>query len=152
MNDATKSLVRELTRASDEEWITFPEVVGRLMEAGVERYHADLLRAEKTFFMPDGGFEVVASDALPHPPAQVFSSDGVDAAVRDIQAGRIQYKAFCARIAEAGCVGYFVSLAGARAVYYGRTIDCHVEPFPGVRALESKAQGVIQASGEPVTP
>lgn len=29
-----------------------------------------------------------------------------------------------------GCVGYHVSLAGRRAVYYGRSGETHVEQFP----------------------
>ena len=36
-------VMRECTEASDQERISFPEVVMRLMQAGVERYHADLL-------------------------------------------------------------------------------------------------------------
>jgi uncharacterized protein YbcV (DUF1398 family) len=43
---------------------------------------------------------------------------------------RIDYHAFCERIAAGGCVGYFVSLAGRRALYYGRTGDTYIEPFP----------------------
>ncbi len=31
---------------------------------------------------------------------------------------------------DAGCAGYFVSLIGRRAVYFGRTAETHVEPFP----------------------
>jgi uncharacterized protein YbcV (DUF1398 family) len=121
------------TRASDEERVTFGEVVIRLMRAGVERYHTDLLRGEKTYYLPDGESEVVVGEPVGIAPAREFSSAGVDAALRDIQAGKIQYRAFCTRIAEAGCVGYHVSLAGQRALYYGRTCDCHVEWFPGAK-------------------
>jgi len=64
-------------------------------------------------------------------PARAFSAAGVDAAVRAIQAQKIQYREFCERIAAAGCVGYTVSLTGRRAVYYGRTGESHVEMFPG---------------------
>jgi uncharacterized protein YbcV (DUF1398 family) len=53
--------------------------------------------------------------------------------VRSIQAGKIDYKTFCERVMAAGCVGYFVSIAGARAVYYGRSGDSYVERFPGAR-------------------
>jgi uncharacterized protein YbcV (DUF1398 family) len=57
----------------------------------------------------------------------------VEQAVRATQRGEIRYREFCRRIAAAGCVGYFVSLAGRRAVYYGRTIDTYVERFPDAR-------------------
>lgn len=133
MEDRIKHVVREVTEASDAGRITFPEVVAMLAEAGVERYHADLVRAEMTFYMPDGATETTSSAPLANAPAPAFSAAGVERAVRDIQGGRLLYKAFCQRIAEAGCVGYFVSLAGRRAVYYGRTIDTHVEGFPGAR-------------------
>jgi uncharacterized protein YbcV (DUF1398 family) len=127
MDTKIKDVMVEATQASDEERVTFGEVVMKLMQAGVERYHTDLLRGEKTYYLPNGESEVSIA------PAREFSAAGVDAAVRDIQAGKIQYRAFCARIAEAGCVGYHVSLAGRRAVYYGRTGDCHVEWFPGAQ-------------------
>ena len=45
----------------------------------------------------------------------------------------IKYREFCDRIAASGCVGYFVSFAGHRAAYYGRTGDTYVEWFPGAK-------------------
>jgi uncharacterized protein YbcV (DUF1398 family) len=113
--------------------VTFGEVVMKLMQAGVERYHTDLLRGEKTYYLPSGESEVVAGDPVGIAPAREFSAAGVDAAVRDLQAGKIQYRVFSTRIAKAGCVGYHVSLAGQRAVYYGRTGACHIEWFPGAK-------------------
>ncbi len=133
MDSGVKEVMVEATRASDEERATFGDVVMKLIQAGVERYHCDLVRGEKTYYLPNGESEVVAGEAVGVAPAGEFSAAGVDAAVREIQAGKIQYRTFCARIAEAGCVGYHVSLAGQRAVYYGRTGDCHVEWFPGAK-------------------
>src|ERR1700733_15027775 len=101
-------VMEECTAASDQERIDFPGVVGKLMQAGVERYHADLLRAEKIYYLPSGES---------HRPAAAFSADGVAAAVKAIQQQQIQYREFCRRIAQAGCVAYIVSLAGRRAVY-----------------------------------
>jgi uncharacterized protein YbcV (DUF1398 family) len=132
MDDHAKEIVREMTRASDEERISFPEVVRALVGVGVERYHADLVQGTRTYFMPDGNFEVThgyASGAA----ATAFQTDGVEAAVRAIQRGEITYRAFCDRIATSGCVGYFVSLVGRRATYYGRTNDTYVEWFPGAK-------------------
>jgi uncharacterized protein YbcV (DUF1398 family) len=127
MDDHVKDVVREMTRASDEERISFPDVVEALMQAGVERYHADLLAGTKTWYMPDGSFEITHGRALQ--AAKDFMGEGVQEAVHAIQQGEIGYRAFCARIADAGCVGYFVSLAGQRAVYYGRTLAAHVQWF-----------------------
>jgi uncharacterized protein YbcV (DUF1398 family) len=132
MDSHAKDVVREMTRASDEERITFPEVVGALTKAGVERYHADLVCASKTYYMPDGSFETTACHAT-DAAAPAFSAAGVDAAVRAVQAQRIRYREFCRQIAAAGCVGYFVTLAGRCAVYYGRGGETHVERFPGTK-------------------
>jgi uncharacterized protein YbcV (DUF1398 family) len=113
--------------------VTFGEVVGKLMSAGVERYHADLVRAEKTYYMPDGASEVVPTDVVDVTPAHAFSAAGVNAAVRAVQAGKIAYREFCTRVMSAGCIGYDVSLVGRRAIYYGRTGESHVEWFPGAK-------------------
>lgn len=79
----------EATRASDEERVTFGEVVKNLAGASIERYHADLLRGEKTYYLPNGESEVVKGKAVATAPARSFSAAGVDAAVRAIQGGRI---------------------------------------------------------------
>ena len=133
MDSHVIDVVREASRASDEERVTFPQVVGSLIAAGVERYHADLVRAQKTYYLPNGEAEAVANHALAVGPAAAFSADCVQAAVRAIQRGEIRYREFCARIAAAGCVGYFVFIAGQRAVYYGRTGEMYTEWFPGAR-------------------
>jgi uncharacterized protein YbcV (DUF1398 family) len=130
MNAHVKAAVEDCTRASDEERMTFPEVVAKLSAAGVERYRADLLRAEKTYYLPDGASHVVPAAPIGAAAARSFSPEGVRDAVRAIQARRITYKTFCERIAAAGCVDYVVSLAGRRAVYFGRTGESYVEPFP----------------------
>ncbi len=131
MNAEAIAVVTECTAGSDAGRLTFPQVVGMLVTAGIERYHADLCRAEKTYYLPDGASLVVAGAKLAARPTIGFSAAGIDAAVRAVQAGKLTYEQFCARIAEAGCVGYHVSLAGRRAVYYGRTGEMHVEMFPG---------------------
>jgi len=133
MDDKVKKVVREMSEASDEERITFPEVAKALMEAGIERYHTDLVAGRKTYYLPEGDFEETKS-TIAGGAATTFSAEGVEKAVRAIQRQEIAYREFCRRIADAGCVGYFVSLAGRRAVYYGRTGDEHVEWFPGARS------------------
>jgi uncharacterized protein YbcV (DUF1398 family) len=130
MRDDIIKAVQECTDGSDRERVTFPEVVAKLAGAGVERYHADLLRAEKIYYLPSGESQRVQAAPIAAVPPAAFTADGVAAAVRAIQRQQIKYREFCERIAEAGCVGYFVSLAGRRAVYYGRTGDSYVEPFP----------------------
>ncbi|MBM3559606.1 MAG: DUF1398 domain-containing protein [Alphaproteobacteria bacterium] len=130
MHAEATSAARACTAGSDEGRLTFPQVLGLLGRVGIERYHADLCRSEKTYYLSDGHTIVTPGAPLEVPPQARFSAAGVDRAVRDVQAGRLNYKQFCARIAAAGCVGYHVSLDGRRAVYYRRTAEMHVEMFP----------------------
>ena len=131
MDIHVQNVAEECARGSDEGRLPFPQVVRKLMQAGVERYLTDLQRAEKTFHTPDGKSCLVATARIGAAVAQDFSASGVEAALRQIQAGEISYKTFCARIMKAGCVGYIVSIIGGRAVYYGRTGEIYIEPFPG---------------------
>jgi uncharacterized protein YbcV (DUF1398 family) len=133
MDSQVKDAVLEATKASDEERVTFGEVVRDLVKAGVERYHADLVRGARTYYLPNGESEVVAGEPVSTGPAQAFSAPKVEAAVKAIQGGEIRYRTFCRLIAEGGCVGYIASLAGQRVVYYGRSGDMHVEWFPGAK-------------------
>lgn len=96
---------------------------------------ADFRRQEKTYYLPDGDSHVEALSTSSRPIAPMFSSDGIVAALRAIQAGQISYVEFLGRIVEAGCVGYFVYIAGRRAIYLGRAGDMHVEHFPPVAAV-----------------
>ena len=82
--------------------------------------------------MPGGDHETLASHKSKS-TADAFNGEAVETALRAIQGGEINYTTFCNRIAEAGCVGYFVSLKGKRALYYGRTNDVYVEWFPGAK-------------------
>ena len=132
MDAQVKKVVREMSEASDEEHITFPEVVKALMAVHIERYHADLVAGRKTYYLPNGDFEEVEVHKAGG-AAMTFSVEGVEKAVRAIQRREIAYREFCRQIADAVCVGYFVSLAGRRAVYYGRVGDEHVEWFPGAK-------------------
>jgi uncharacterized protein YbcV (DUF1398 family) len=133
MDDRAKAAARWATEESDAERASFPEVVKALTEAGIERYHADLVGAIKTYYTPGGEVETVPCHRS-GPCGRDFDAGGVEAAVRAIQKRAIGYGEFCRQIAAAGCVGYFVSMAGKRAVYYGRTGDSHVEGFPGAPA------------------
>jgi uncharacterized protein YbcV (DUF1398 family) len=130
MDTGVSKILHECSRASDEGRESFPVIIGRLMAAGVERYHADLVRSEKTYYLASGDSEIVPNASVGAEASAAFSASGVEAAVRDVQDGTIAYKTFCQRVLAAGCVGYHVSIAGRRVVYYGRTGDNHVEWFP----------------------
>jgi uncharacterized protein YbcV (DUF1398 family) len=130
MDTQIKNIVEECSAGSEEGRLTFPQVVMKLSEAGIERYNVDLVRHEKIFYMPDGLSYRIESHLIPTGPAQAFNKDGIVSAIRESQAQKIDYKTFCQKIADFGCVSYLVSLAGRRAVYFGRRGDSHVELFP----------------------
>ena len=112
--------------------LPFPEVVSRLMEAGVERYHVDFSRDEITYYLPSGASEVFPASHSDEGVsiADAFDAPSVSRAIRSAQAGEIVYPEFARRIKAAGCVGYFAQLSGRRVLYFGRDGDAHVEPFP----------------------
>jgi len=116
--------------ASQSGALTFPEIVGRLAEAGVERYHADYSRGEITYYLPDGDSLVVPSPHAAQATGAEFSASAVEAAVRQSQRNEHTYPDFVRKTMAAGCVGYFVQIAGRQAIYFGRNGESHVERFP----------------------
>jgi uncharacterized protein YbcV (DUF1398 family) len=110
--------------------MTFPQIVGQLMEIGCERYHADYSRQEITYYLANGDSLVVPSPHEAHPTAKDFSPAAVEAAVRQSQRNEHSYADFVRKTMAAGCVGYFVQITGQRAIYFGRNGESHTELFP----------------------
>lgn len=131
MDPAIVAVIEACVAGSWQGTLPFPEVVGRLAAAGVERYHVDYARHECTHYLASGESLVIPVEHPPTPIAAVFSAAGVEAAIRASQRGEIDYPEFLRRTLAAGCVGYFVQLTGRRALYFGRLGEVHVEPFPG---------------------
>ncbi|MGH9351016.1 MAG: DUF1398 domain-containing protein [Terriglobia bacterium] len=127
-------VIEECTRLAFEDKMTFPETVKKLMAIGVEGYHADLRRLEKTYYNASG--ETVR-ELLPlsDPPAiaQEFSESGVVDALRAIQDGKIDYGEFLRRIMKAGAASYDVFISGKKVIYTGRKGDFYIENFPAAK-------------------
>lgn len=130
MKQETIDVMHEVATLSDEGKITFPDAVRRLTDAGVERYHTDLSRAEHVYYMPDGESHVEKMPQLEWKVATEFSDADVDDTVRTIQRGEILYMEFCRRVMAAGCVGWKVLLQGHQTQYFGRKGEIHIERFP----------------------
>ena len=62
MHQEVIAVMHECARLSDQGKISFPEVVRKLTQAGVERYHTDLCCHEHVFYMPNGETHVEAMD------------------------------------------------------------------------------------------
>jgi uncharacterized protein YbcV (DUF1398 family) len=125
--------VRECAEASVQGTQAFPQIVARLIEAGVERYHADFSRGEITYYLHSGASDVVPVPRIEKVAARDFLAEGVRAAVRASQAGEIRFPEFVDRAAAAGCVGYFAQLSGRKVIYFGRNGESHTELFPGTK-------------------
>lgn len=133
MNDEQTLIVRECAALSMAGEITFGEVIGRLKNMGIERYHADFSRLETTYYLPEGDSQVVMMDHNPVHISDEFDASVVEASVRQVQRGEISYPQFVAQTAAAGCVGYFVLITGEQVQYFGRRGETHTEWFPGAR-------------------
>ena len=113
--------------------LTFPEVVGMLVNAGVESYFADLLRGEETFYTTDGETH---REQMTLPPTKIagnFSQPALVAAIRAAQADQIRYPEFVKQATAAGTIGYWAFLVGKKVIYFGRQGEMHIEKFPNAK-------------------
>lgn len=133
MNAQQEATARECLTGSEENRMTFPEILHALGEAGFEGYTVDLRRATAAYFLPDGTSIELATHSDGIAVAARFDSPALQAAIREAQtlAPGYTYRGFCTKAKAAGIAGYVVSLAGRRALYIARTAETHVEHFPG---------------------
>jgi uncharacterized protein YbcV (DUF1398 family) len=124
--------ISKASRATLEGTMSFPEVVGHLLSAGVEFYHVDYVTLRKTFYSGNGDVVVtpIPFEGLP-PVAVAFDVLALRADIRDSQQHGQMYRDFTRRAMEAGVQGYFAFLRGKRVTYFGRQGDQHTEWFPG---------------------
>ena len=132
MDDRQKAVAKTCLEGAEGNTMTFPQIVGTLMEAGFESYTIDFRRAIATYYLPDGENIELATHQIDVPVAPTFDGTLIQAAIREAQqlVPGYTYKGFCTKAASAGCASYFVSFSGRRALYIGRTAETHVEHFP----------------------
>jgi uncharacterized protein YbcV (DUF1398 family) len=123
-------ICKECARLSDQEKITFPEVVARLEQANIELYYADLLVPSKTFYSGNEAYVMPCSLKSDKIIGAEFNRDNIIKAIRLIQSGQINYQEFLRQVMEAGVVSYFVFIKGRKAIYFGKMGEQHVEQFP----------------------
>lgn len=128
-----KDIARSCLEGAETGSMTFPQIVGMLINAGFDGYSVDLRSATATYYLKTG--EGLTLDAVKPstPVAERFDAEAVRASIREAQAlvPGYTYKGFCAKVAAAGCAGYLVSFPGKRVLYFGRTGETHTEHFPG---------------------
>jgi len=130
----SKQVIEEMATATEQGRMTFPQVVGRLVEVGVESYLVDFEAKRKTHYLADGSTHTLPMILEPGPVAPEFSSTGLIAAIRGAQADTVRYPEFVQRATAAGVVGYWAFLAGKRVIYFGRKGEQHIEEFPRPKA------------------
>ena len=125
-------LVQQAALATLQGTKPFPEIVGMLLEAGVEYYHVDYVRLRKTFYSAEGETTVTSINYEGLPPVNAdFDLAAVRADILDSQRNGQKYHDFTRRAMEAGVQGYFGFLRGKRVTYFGRQGEQHTEWFPG---------------------
>ena len=129
MNAAT---IEKLASATLDGSMPFPEIVGRLIEEGVEYYLVDYRALRFTFYGVAGGVVVapLQFEGLPE-INETFEPAGLRAAILDSQLRGQKFRDFSARAMRAGVQSYYAFLRGKRVLYLGRQGDQHVEWFPG---------------------
>jgi uncharacterized protein YbcV (DUF1398 family) len=127
-------IIVETARATLAGTISFPDVVAKLLAAGVEYYHVDYVALRTTFYSASGSMAISPIDYEGLPPvAAEFDTSKLRAAILDSQQHGQKYRDFTRRAMEAGVQGYIAFLSGKRVTYWGRTGDQHVEWFPGAK-------------------
>ena len=130
MSPASASAITSTFEASNAGRIHFGQVIAQLVEAGVEAYHVDYRAGRSTYYLPDGQTHTLNFEPPAEPVAAVFNTEGMVAAIRGAQAGRVMYPEFKRQSQAAGCASYTVWITGRHVTYYGRQGEMHVERFP----------------------
>jgi uncharacterized protein YbcV (DUF1398 family) len=123
-------VMHEVTIETQEGRMTFPQVVGKLLDAGVESYLVDFAAGRKTYYLASGETYMDEMILKLDPVAEKFSGEGIVAAIRGAQADTVRYPEFVKRATAAGVIGYWAFLAGKKVIYFGRRGEMHVEEFP----------------------
>ncbi len=127
-----------LARATLDGAMPFPEIVGKLIDNGIEYYHVDYPSRSFTFYNAAGTVVSVpiTFENLP-PVSEDFDLTALKASILDSQQHGQKFREFCERATQAGVQGYFAFLRGKRVLYLGRQGDQHTEWFPGAKPTGS---------------
>jgi uncharacterized protein YbcV (DUF1398 family) len=132
MDTKQQAIARQCLEGAENGTMTFPQIVGALIEADFDGYLVDLRLGQATYYLPDSEGLELPTHGSAVAIAAGFDTGVVQAAIREAQAlvPGYTYKGFCDTVKRAGCAGYMVSFPGRRVLYFGRTAETHVEHFP----------------------
>ena len=106
-------LILEAAHATLAETAPFPEIVAKLISAGVEYYHVDYVALRKSFYGAAGDVAVtsITFEGLP-PVAAEFDAAALRVAILDSQQNGQKFRDFTRRAIDAGVQGYYAFLRG----------------------------------------
>src|ERR1700734_3943425 len=126
-------IIHEVTVATQEGKLTFPQVVGKLLAESVESYCVDFVAGRKTYYAMNGETLTESMILKLDPVAEEFSGTDLVSAIRGAQPDTVRYPEFVKRSTAAGVAGYRAFLTGRQVVYFGRKGEMHIEKFPSAK-------------------
>lgn len=132
MDSHKTSVAEACLEGAESNTMTFPQIVGTLMDAGFESYIVDFRRRVTTYYLPDGDSVELPTHEIDGLVSPSFDPVTIQTAIKEAQqlVPGYTYQGFCRKAVAAGCAGYIVSFSGRRVLYFGRTAETHVEHFP----------------------
>jgi uncharacterized protein YbcV (DUF1398 family) len=127
----------EAAKATLAGTLPFPEIVAKLIAAGVEYYQIDYAGLSQQYYDGAGARVVTPIPLEDLPPiAPELDVAALRAAILDSQTKGQSWPDFSRRAMAAGVQSYFAFLRGQRVTYLGRTGDQHTEWFPSASPRE----------------
>ncbi|HMW47411.1 MAG TPA: DUF1398 family protein [Cellvibrionaceae bacterium] len=130
MTQTPEHIIRATFTASNEGRMHFGEVIGKLMQAGVQSYQVDYRSRQSIYYLHNDDALILQLAPTEQTIAADFSVEKIVAAIRGAQRGTVMYPEFKRLSMEAGCIGYNVWISGRHVTYLGRKGETHVEHFP----------------------
>ncbi|UZW57429.1 DUF1398 domain-containing protein [Sphingobium sp. JS3065] len=85
MNEQQKTTARTCLEAAEGNTMTFPQIVGTLMETGFESYAIDFRRATATYYLPNGESVELPAHRVDASIAPASDTARMQAAIREAQ-------------------------------------------------------------------
>lgn len=114
--------------------MSFPEVINKLISAGIERYIVDLVSLKKIYYSEQDEVYLTTLDFPVLEVASTLNETAIKNALHAIQQGHIDYRTFLQHIIIAGCCHYEVFITGKKVIYFGRDGRQYVELFPAKKS------------------
>lgn len=116
----------------------FSEIIGKLIDEGVEYYHVDYVSCSFSFYGAIGSVFVAPLEFQDLPEvASEFSVSKLRSAILDSQQNDQKFRQFSTLAMQSGVQSYFVFLQGRRVLYIGRQGDQNLEWFPGAKGEDT---------------